>query len=92
MNAFRRDVNVEVENKELKARFRADMGGIMVLPVNWRHLLSFQEGDSHDGTEHFAVNDFSLADITPESLPSVRNIVNEIMIDIRKCPFGLKAI
>ena len=58
------------------------MGGIMVLPVNWRHSLSFDEGADHDGPSNTAVNEFSLADITPESLPSVRNIVNDIMIDI----------
>lgn len=82
MNTFRRDVNVEVGNKEIKARFRKGMGGIMVLPVNWRHSFSFDEGDNHNGPDNPAVNDFSLADITPESLPSVRNIVNDVMVDI----------
>ena len=69
MNAFRRDINVAVGSKEVKARFRKDMGGIMVLPVNWRHSLSFEEGGYDDGAGDPTANDFSLADITPETLP-----------------------
>ena len=86
MNAFRRDINVEVGNEEVKARFRSDMGGVMVLPINWRHSLAFDDGGYHDSDGDPAINEFSLGDITPETLPSVRNIVNEVMIDI---PFYL---
>jgi hypothetical protein len=82
MNAFRRDVHVEVGSKEVKARFRKDMGNIMVLPINWRHLLSFEEGGYDDASDNPAVNEFTMADITPETLPSVRNIVNDIFQDI----------
>lgn len=86
MNAFRRDINVEVGSNEVKARFRKDMGGIMVLPINWRHTLSFEEGGYLDGSEHSRANDFSLAEITPETLPSVRHIINDVFSDI---PFYL---
>jgi hypothetical protein len=82
INAFRREINVEVGSKEVQARFRRDMGGIMVLPINWRHSLSFEEGGYRDGSENPARNEFTLADITPETLPSVRNIVNDVMADI----------
>ncbi len=82
INAFRREINVEVGSKEVRARFRRNMGGIMVLPINWRHSLSFEEGGYRDGTENLARNEFTLADITPETLPSVRNIVNDVMADI----------
>jgi hypothetical protein len=82
MNAFRRDVHVEVGSKEVKARFRRDMGGIMVLPINWRHSLSFEEGGYDDAADNPAVNEFTMADITPETLPHVRNIVNDIFQDI----------
>lgn len=54
----------------------------MTLPINWRHSLSFEEGGYRDGTENPAINEFTLADITPETLPSVRNIVNDVMADI----------
>lgn len=80
INAFRREVNVEVGTKECKARFRQDMGSIMVLPVNWRHTLSFEEGGYRN--EDPAVNEFTLTDITPDTLPSVRNIVSDVMLDV----------
>jgi hypothetical protein len=82
INAFRREINVEVGSNEVRARFRPDMGGIMALPINWRHSLSFEEGGYREGTENPAINEFSLADITPETLPAVRNIVNDVMADI----------
>ena len=65
MNAFRRDIHVEVGSKEVKARFRRDMGGIMVLPINWRHSLSFEEGGYEDAADNPALNKFTMADITP---------------------------
>lgn len=82
INAFRREVNVEVGSKECKTRFRKDMGGIMVLPINWRHSLSFEEGGYQDDDDHPTHNAFNLLDITPDTLPSVRNIVSDVMLDI----------
>lgn len=82
MNAFRRDVHVEAGTNEVNSHFRKGMGGIMVLPVNWRHSLSFEEGGYRDGPMDPAINEFSLKDITPETLSSVRNIVSDVMLDI----------
>ncbi|TKA33701.1 hypothetical protein B0A50_00537 [Salinomyces thailandicus] len=82
MNAWRRDINVEVGTKEVKSRFRKNMGSIMALPVNWRHNLTFEEGGYKDGAEDAAPSGFTLQDITPETLPSVRNIVSDVMLDI----------
>ena len=82
INAFRREVNVEVGGRECKSKFREDMGGIMVLPINWRHQLSFEEGGYRDGHEDAAHNEFNLLDITPDTLPQVRNIVSDVMLDI----------
>ena len=82
MNAFRREINVEVGSKEVKARFRKDMGNIMTLPINWRSALSFEDAGYRDENQDPSVNEFSLADITPETLPSVRNIVSDVMLDI----------
>ena len=81
MNSFRRECNVEAGTKEVKSRFRDDMGGIMVLPVNWRHSLSFEDGGYRDG-EGPADNEFSLTDITPETLPGVRSLVSDVMLDV----------
>lgn len=87
INAFRREIMVECGNKEVKTHFRDDMGGIMVLPVNWRHQLSFEEGGYRNegdpaGAQPDQSNDFTLKDITPDTLPSVRGIVSDVMLDI----------
>ncbi|RMX79795.1 hypothetical protein D0869_08041 [Hortaea werneckii] len=82
MNTFRRDINVEVGTNDVKSHFREEMGSIMVLPINWRHNLSFEEGGYRDGPEDPTANEFTLQDITPETLPSVRNIVSDVMLDI----------
>lgn len=34
INTFRREINVELGTPDIKAQFRSDMGGIMVLPVS----------------------------------------------------------
>ena len=51
----------------------------MVLPVNWRLLVSFEEplGKTSNDT-----NTYDLADITPESLPAVRSLISDVMLDI----------
>ncbi|KAK0311313.1 hypothetical protein LTR01_003308 [Friedmanniomyces endolithicus] len=84
MNTFRRDVNVEVGTDSVKARFRPDMGGIMLLPVNWRQSLSLEDGGFTDDAEDTPSKheDFTLADITPDTLPSIRNIVSDVMLDV----------
>ncbi|KAK5136733.1 hypothetical protein LTR04_004514, partial [Oleoguttula sp. CCFEE 6159] len=82
INSFRREVNVELGTSSVKANLRKDMGGIMVLPVNWRSSLSFEEGGYRDGPEDPASNQYSLKDITPDTLPSVRNIISDVMLDI----------
>jgi hypothetical protein len=82
INAFRREVNVEIGSKDCKSKLRDGMGGIMVLPINWRHALSFEEGGYRETEEDPAHNEFSLLDITPDTLPSVRGIVSDVMLDI----------
>jgi hypothetical protein len=82
INAFRREVNVETGTRDCKSKFRDGMGGIMVLPINWRHALSFEEGGYRETEEDPAHNEFNLLDITPDTLPSVRNIVSDVMLDI----------
>ena len=79
MNAFRREVNIELDSTPVKKHLRRDMGGVMVLPVNWRTALSFEDGGYRDGSDP---NQFTLKDITPESLPSVRNVVSDVLLDI----------
>lgn len=80
ITSFRREINVEVGSKECKAHFRKDMGSIMALPVNWRQDLSFEDGGYQE--EGHNQNDFNLADITPDGLAYVRNIVSDVMLDV----------
>ncbi|KAF2431034.1 hypothetical protein EJ08DRAFT_632712 [Tothia fuscella] len=84
INAFRREANVELGTNSVKAHLRPDLGGIMILPVNWRLTLSFEEGGykSEDQEQDPSVNSYTLKDITPDTLPSVRNIVSDVMLDI----------
>ena len=82
MNGFRREFNVQLGSNIVKPHLRNDMGGIMVLPVNWRSTLRFEEGGYRDELSDAAENSYSLKDITPDSLPNVRNIVSDVMLDI----------
>ncbi|KAF2856223.1 hypothetical protein T440DRAFT_101776 [Plenodomus tracheiphilus IPT5] len=83
MNAFRREMNVELGTPDVKRHIRKDMGGIMCLPVNWRHRVSL-EVDATDVAEPEdpSANKYTLKDITPDTLPSVRGIVSDVMLDI----------
>lgn len=44
INSFRRSVNAELVNKSVQRVLRPGLGGVMVLPVNWRANLSFEDG------------------------------------------------
>lgn len=82
INSFRRAVNVELADEKVQSVLRPDLGGIMVLPVNWRSNLSFEDGGPKKGGDKDQPSDFSLKDITPETMPSVRNLISDVMLDI----------
>ncbi|KAF2679980.1 hypothetical protein K458DRAFT_393259 [Lentithecium fluviatile CBS 122367] len=83
INAFRREVNVELGTNEVKRNLRKDMGGIMVLPVNWRLRISLEDEVNASGAaEDPASNQYTLKDITPDTLPSVRGIISDVMLDV----------
>ncbi|KAK3343948.1 DDHD domain-containing protein [Lasiosphaeria hispida] len=84
VNAFRRAVNVELENPVIKPVLRPNQNGIMVLPVNWRHLLSFEDGGpTHEGDKaSYAPDGFTLKDIEPTTIPAVRSMISDVMFDI----------
>ena len=77
MNALRRSVHVELAHPDVQSVMRKDLGGVMVLPVNWRSNLTF---DTNEPDE--AERDFSLKDITPDTIPAVRNMISDVMLDI----------
>jgi len=82
MNSFRREVNVELGSDTVKQHLRKDIGGIMVLPVNWRATLKMEEGGYRDEPEDPNLNRYKISDITPDSLPSVRGIISDVMLDV----------
>ncbi|SLM40223.1 ddhd domain protein [Lasallia pustulata] len=87
INAFRRSINIELESEAVKPWLRSDHGGIMVLPINWRSTLTFESvgpeaatkelGNADDQTNYFGLND-----ITPDTIPAVRNLISDVMLDI----------
>lgn len=86
INAFRRQVNVELDSQKVKPWLRQDLGGIMVLPINWRANLKFEEGGPRPNPNHKdgipSKNEYTLKDITAESIPAVRNLISDVMLDI----------
>ena len=82
-NSVRRSVNVELGTEAVKKVLREDLGGIMVLPVNWRSNLSFDDGGPRmDGDKDGGSADFTLQEITPDTIPAVRNMISDVMLDI----------
>ncbi|KAF8852096.1 hypothetical protein BDZ45DRAFT_730450 [Acephala macrosclerotiorum] len=83
INGFRRSINAELVNDAVQKTLRKELGGVMVLPVNWRSNLSFEDGGPKKGEDKEAEStDFTLKDITPDSIPAVRNIISDVMLDI----------
>ncbi|PNH70832.1 hypothetical protein VD0001_g6711 [Verticillium dahliae] len=85
INAFRREVNMELSNPALNGSLREAQNGIMVLPVNWRHTLTLENGGpAQDGEDEVArgLDRFGLKDIEPKTIPAVRSMISDIMFDI----------
>lgn len=81
INSFRRDVNVELSSEAVQGNLRNGQGGVMVLPINWRLTLSFldDETETKNGSEPMR---FKLEDITPDTLPAIRSLISDVMLDI----------
>ena len=87
INAFRRQVNVELDSDNIAPWLRQDLGTVMVLPINWRSTLKLEEGGGLEPDTTPEVGDptknrFDLKDITPESIPAVRGLISDVMLDI----------
>ncbi|RHZ60272.1 hypothetical protein CDV55_106683 [Aspergillus turcosus] len=83
INAFRRNINMELNNEPVWHHVRQDHGGIMALPVNWRSTLSLADGSlDSEVSDDPTANHFSLNDITPETIPAVRSLISDVMLDI----------
>ncbi|KAH6656204.1 DDHD domain-containing protein [Truncatella angustata] len=84
INTFRRMINVELGSDAVKEVLRDGQNGIMVLPVNWRQNLSFEEGGPmREGDKaEYMPEGFGLKDIEPKTIPAVRGMISDIMFDI----------
>ncbi|CAN8103818.1 unnamed protein product [Discula destructiva] len=82
VTAFRRSINIEAESPTVRPVFRDGFDGIMVLPVNWRHTLSLEDGGPAGEEEAANSDGFSLKDIEPGTIPAVRSLVSDVMFDI----------
>ncbi|KAI6086578.1 DDHD domain-containing protein [Hypoxylon rubiginosum] len=84
INAFRRAINIELRSDAVKGALREGQHGIMVLPVNWRQNLSFEDGGpmKEEDKEHYTPGGFTLKDIEPKTIPAVRSMISDVMFDI----------
>ncbi|KAI1811084.1 DDHD domain-containing protein [Poronia punctata] len=84
INAFRRAMNVELNNNAVRAVLRDEQNGIMVLPINWRQDLSLEDGGPMGGEDKakYAGQPFSLKDIEPKTIPAVRTMISDVMFDV----------
>ncbi|KAI0876338.1 DDHD domain-containing protein [Hypoxylon argillaceum] len=84
INAFRRAMNVELNNDAVRAVLRDGQNGIMVLPINWRQDLSFEDGGlmQEKDKASYPVEAFGLKDIEPRTIPAVRSMISDVMFDI----------
>ncbi|KAK6062585.1 DDHD domain-containing protein [Seiridium cupressi] len=84
INTFRRMINVELGSDAVRQVLREGQNGIMVLPVNWRQNLSFEEGGPmREGDKaEYMPEGFGLKDIEPKTIPAVRGMISDIMFDI----------
>lgn len=86
INRFRRQMNLELEADPVKPWLRQDLGSIMVLPINWRSKMNLDEGGPEPNPNQKEAdspkNQFALKDITADSLPAVRNLISDVMLDI----------
>jgi hypothetical protein len=78
INGLRRDFNVELASEAVKGTLKSNTG-MMVLPVNWRLTVDFDESKDENPDEN---RTFGLENITPDTLPAVRSIISDVMLDI----------
>ena len=79
INGFRREVNVEMAGLAAAGVLPPEAMGLMILPVNWRLKVDFEDGKATSGVGDAK---FELSDITPDSLPSIRNMTSDVLLDI----------
>jgi pimeloyl-ACP methyl ester carboxylesterase len=84
INGFRRAVNLELGSPIVQQVVREGQNGLMILPLNWRMGLSFEDGGplQEEDKEQHATDGFGLKDIEPSTIPAVRSMISDVMFDI----------
>ncbi|KAF4988383.1 hypothetical protein FGRMN_9802 [Fusarium graminum] len=84
INGFRRAVNMELQSPLVKQVLRDDQNGLMILPLNWRMGLSFEDGGPmrEEDKEEYTPEGFGLKDIEPDTIPAIRSLISDVMFDI----------
>ncbi|KAI6776941.1 hypothetical protein HG530_000886 [Fusarium avenaceum] len=84
INGFRRAVNMELQSPLVKQVLREDQNGLMILPLNWRMGLSFEDGGPmrEEDKEEYTPEGFGLKDIEPDTIPAIRSLISDVMFDI----------
>ncbi|KAF8470860.1 DDHD domain-containing protein [Kalaharituber pfeilii] len=83
INSFRRIMNTELRDPAVKPHLRYSMKGMMMLPINWRSGLSFEDGIGHSSAQSSKKkNNYTLENITLGTIPAVRNLIGDVMLDI----------
>ncbi|KAF3941773.1 hypothetical protein ABW19_dt0203399 [Dactylella cylindrospora] len=54
----------------------------MILPVNWRSTVKFDSDIAGNADDDEAELDFSLEDVTPPTIPAVRSLIGDVIMDI----------
>lgn len=82
VNGLRRAMSAELKTPLVQSILRDGHNGIMVLPVNWRHTLSFEDGGFSENSGQETTGGFELKDIEQTSIPAVRSMISDVMFDI----------
>lgn len=84
INGFRRAVNVEMSNSAVQRVSRQGQKDVMILPLNWRMGLSFEEvtAAEEEGLTESRQESFGLKDIEPNTIPAIRSMISDVMFDI----------
>lgn len=86
VNSFRRMVDSEFQNPAVQEVLDNSQSRLMVLPLNWRIGLSFEDGGTlqtgMETNDSAAAQAFDLKDIEPSTIPAIRSMISDVMFDI----------
>lgn len=85
-NSLRRLIGTNLLNPTVRKGLRENFGGIAVLPVNWRSNFNLGGGEAIMTGQHLKPSGGSghltLEEITPHSIPAVRSLISDVLLDI----------